>query len=367
MKKTKGKICIVCTSLDSGGAERASATQSVIFDSLGFEVYVVTVNSGVAYQFKGTLFDIGAQKKEKDNSLERFKRLLIFKKFLDKNKFDLIVDNRPRNQAYREFIVTKLIYNIPTIYVIHSFEESLAFTKYSWLNKFLYQNRVMVCVSNAGTEKFKNLYNLKNIHTIYNAFDFNKIEEYSRKEIKHLKIDDYIVFYGRVHDKSKNLKLLLEAYKMSKLKEKNIKMLILGDGPDLNLIQSYSNQLGLNHSVVFKAFTKNPFPFVKNARFLVLTSRSEGFAMVIPEALSLGVPVVSVNCNAGPVEIISNEYNGLLVDNFNPKALAKALDRFVEDKKIYNKCKGNAMLSVKKFSLELITKQWVDLLSKIQE
>lgn len=365
MENLKRKVCIVCTSLDCGGAERASATQSVIFHNLGFDVSIVTVKSGVAYHYEGAYFNLGALKNESDSSLGRIKRLLAFKKFLDRNRFDFIVDNRARNQAYREFIITKFIYNLPTIYVIHSFEASLAFTKYTWLNKFLYQNKQMVCVSKTGAEKFKKLYKLKQITTIYNAFDFHKIQEQSNEESDDLNIGDYIIFYGRIHNESKNLKLLLEAYKISKLKKNNIKLLILGDGPDLNLIKSYSKELLLSDEVISKAFSKNPFPYVKQAKFLVLTSRSEGFAMVIPESFSLGVPVLSVDCEAGPKEIIKNGFNGLLVENFNKEALAEGMNRFIEDSETHTTCKENALKSINKFSINEISNEWKSLFLKI--
>jgi glycosyltransferase involved in cell wall biosynthesis len=59
---------------------------------------------------------------------------------------------------------------------------------------------------------------------------------------------------------------------------------------------------------------------VQNARFTVLTSHYEGFPMSMVESLALGTPVVTVDCNSGPREIVIDEYNGLLVENYNVKA-----------------------------------------------
>ncbi|MFI1743625.1 glycosyltransferase [Thalassobellus sediminis] len=358
----KKKVCIVATSLDNGGAERSAATQSIILDSLGFEVFIVTVDSGIAYNYKGVLFDLGSFKKEKDSFAGRIKRLYIFKKFLKRNKIDLIIDNRPRNQWYREFILTKFIYKYNTIYVIHSFEKALAFTKYKWLNTYLYSNERMIAVSNKAAEKFTQLYNLNKVSTIYNAFQFDDILQQSNQVVDLSNLKNYIIYYGRIHDKAKNLKLLLKAYKLSSLSSQNIKLLVLGDGPDLNEIKDYSKGLNIDDNVVFKAFSKKPFPYVKNAIFSVLTSRSEGFAMVLPESMCLGTPVISVDCEAGPKEIIKNLYNGLLVENCNPDALANAMDRFINDKYLYKKCANNAALDIDRFSISKIKEEWRDLI-----
>jgi glycosyltransferase involved in cell wall biosynthesis len=66
-------------------------------------------------------------------------------------------------------------------------------------------------------------------------------------------------------------------------------------------------------------FNSNPFDIVQNARFTVLTSHYEGFPMSMVESLALGTPVVAVDCNSGPREIVIDEYNGLLVENYNVK------------------------------------------------
>jgi glycosyltransferase involved in cell wall biosynthesis len=122
--------------------------------------------------------------------------------------------------------------------------------------------------------------------------------------------------------------------------------------------------MNLSTSVKQIPYQKHPFDYVKNAKFTLLTSHYEGFPMAIIESLALGTPVVSVNCNSGPAEVIQNEYNGLLVENYNPNALVIAMERLIIDEDLYHICKANAIKSVQHLSVENISKQWNQILNE---
>ena len=86
--------------------------------------------------------------------------------------------------------------------------------------------------------------------------------------------------------------------------------------------------------------------------------------MAIIESLAVGTPVISVDCETGPKEIIQNNFNGLLVENNNENALAEAIKKMIEDEKLYQTCKNNAQKSVEHLSLTTIAQQWKQLLSE---
>ena len=101
------------------------------------------------------------------------------------------------------------------------------FNTYKWLNKFLYKNEQLVSVSKEITEKFRKKYNFSSITTIHNGFDFKSIYEKSIEFVPQLN-QQYILFYGRIDDEQKNLKLLLNAYLKSNLPKAKIELLLLG-------------------------------------------------------------------------------------------------------------------------------------------
>jgi glycosyltransferase involved in cell wall biosynthesis len=82
--------------------------------------------------------------------------------------------------------------------------------------------------------------------------------------------------------------------------------------------------------VALPGFVKNPYKYMKRAAVFVLSSRWEGFGMVLVEAMALGTPVVSTDCPSGPAEILKGGKWGRLVPVGNVDALAQAILRTLE-------------------------------------
>lgn len=365
LQNNNKKICLVASSLGKGGAERCVAVLSRMLNKLGYNVHIVIFLNIIDYEYTGKLLNLGALKDENDTFFSKFKRLKIFSNYLNEHNFDYIIDNRSRNFIIREYIISKLIYrSFKVIYAVHSYNLDYYFPKSKWLTKFLYKNaNSFACVSRTIEDKMKSLYGFKNVRTVYNAIEHENIES----------VDDFnpdysfILVYGRLDEEVKNHTLLFNSYKDSKLPENDIKLVVLGSGKDLGLLKQKVIDLRLENNVVFISFKKNPLKIVEMAKFVCLSSRFEGFPRALLESLSVGTPVISVDCKSGPNEIIQNRINGLLVPNYNIKALASAMNSFIFDKELYQKCKDNSKKSVAKFSKENIAQDWKNLLESINE
>lgn len=133
----------------------------------------------------------------------------------------------------------------------------------------------------------------------------------------------YIVALGRL-TVQKDHATLLEAYAVSAVRATH-SLVIIGEGPERQALESRMETLGLVGEARLAGALANPYPLVKGASLMVLSSRWEGYPNVLLEALAVGTPVVSTDCPAGPSELLGGGRYGRLVPVGDAVALAQAM------------------------------------------
>lgn len=100
------------------------------------------------------------------------------------------------------------------------------------------------------------------------------------------------------------------------------------DGSNIRKSQEYCDSLGITDHINWKGWADKPWEQISEASCLVLSSKSEGFGMVLCEAISRGIPVISSDCPVGPSDIIS-KYNGFLYKTGDARELSKIMQSFI--------------------------------------
>ncbi|MFT3796803.1 glycosyltransferase [Flavobacterium sp.] len=361
MEQPKSKIALISHSLGKGGAERFAAGLSFLLTDLGHEIHHLIIEDAVDYDYAGSLYNLG-EICSNDNAFQRkINKGILLKKYLEQHQIDVVIDNRSRNNFIREWFAQRIYGNRKRICLVHSFKLDEYFPSSPMLAKILYSDaEKIVCVSQAIEAEIHRKYKLRNTVTIYNSIDFSKL----KAENKPNEFGNYVLYFGRLDEKVKNFSLMLEAFSLSKIYESGFKLLIMGDGPDSDFIKTEIAKWNLAQHIQLIPFQNNPYAVVGQAKFTLLTSRHEGFPMMLIESLALGVPVVSVDCQSGPKEIIQNGQNGLLVPNHDAHVLAQAIHKLATDSNLYDICKQNAATSVAHLSVENISRQWQQILTQ---
>ena len=200
---------------------------------------------------------------------------------------------------------------------------------------------------------------IKNYSVIYNPVLTDVIHLKANK--KSLKKYNFVAV-GRLSPQ-KDYPTLLAACKILKEKGVRFNLAILGEGDLRNRMEMSIKNFSLEKHVFLLGHVANPYPYFKEADYLVSSSLYEGFSNVIIEALCLGTPVLATNCPGGNAEVITSGKNVFLCDVANPEALANTLLKGKEYKESFKK-EDIAKNAIEKFSVEVIFKQYLNIFKK---
>jgi N-acetylgalactosamine-N,N'-diacetylbacillosaminyl-diphospho-undecaprenol 4-alpha-N-acetylgalactosaminyltransferase len=348
--KNQLKIAVIGYKLDEGGLERVFGTITKMLHEAGIDIHTIVLEDKVIYEFGGKLISFGKYSK--------FIKYFKLANYLKKQQFDYVIDFRHRINPKMEWVFLNFIYrNLKCIYTIHSSRIETYLSESNWIAKQIFQKTVnVVVVSNFIKQKIESKFSPKSIAVIPNSISIPSLSYNNKMSF------EYIIAVGRLVP-LKQFDKLIESYSQSNLPKKNIHLLILGVGNEQANLEKKITDLKLEAVVHLVGFKESVLDYIYNAKFLVLSSQYEGFPMTILEALSIGTPVVSFDCESGPNEMIIDNHNGILVENQNFTELTRKMNIFVEDEILYQNCKNNAKTSVAKFQSEVIVNQWLHVLN----
>lgn len=350
MEKNKKKLIIFMPSIDGGGVEKNLFIISNFLSTKLNEIVLITFDNRFNKMFDDKIKIINFVKKPKKNYSKYFKyykclKILIYEVLKKKSlvfafqaniyccflslifNFDLITrsNSSPTGWSKNFFknLIFKVLFKIPKKIIVNSKDFKSEIDE-----KF--------------NIKTKLIYNPLNIRTIKKSSKQNlNFDFFKKSEIKAINV-------ARFTDQKDHITLLKSVNHLV-LKKIDIKLLIMGYGPNRTKILNYIKRKKLSKNIKIINFQNNPYKYIKKSNLFILTSLYEGLPNVMLEAMTLKKFIISSNCPTGPREILKNGSLGYMFQPKDSVALSKLILRFNNNKIICKNISNKAYSSLHRF------------------
>lgn len=353
------KIAFLIMDMDKkGGTERVT---SMIANSLSNnnEVYIFSCKNGESPHFfvKDNVKLESLHGEKSKNSL--FRKMNVFKELYRKiNKYDIDIAIAVDVALYLYLFPLNLLHYCKCISWEH-FNYFYSPNRRVKLGRRLsakYADSVVVLGKNDLSNYKKNFSKIKNIRYIFNPVSVSVSNTNDNMEYKR------IVAAGRLENE-KGFDRLVDIWAQIENDFIDWKLDIFGEGSECGKLQSRISSLGLKN-IKLRGYADDISKELENSSIFVLTSRFEGFGLVLIEAQAKGLPCVSFD-KEGPSEIINDGVNGFLVNDGNISDFADKLKLLMKNKSLRYSFSNHATDEISRYDLEKISKEWEELVEEL--
>jgi glycosyltransferase involved in cell wall biosynthesis len=341
----------------NGGTERVSTLIANGLNEKGFKVIILSYQNGShSYYHLNDRIELFSLNMENvsgffSRKLEPYRRLW---KFISEMNIDIIVDVDVILSLYTTPI--KKLMGVKVISWEHfNFYEKKVKTRVLARYLAIALSDSIVTLNSSDMDYYKNAsprFFKEKIRYIYNPK--NKVQEKISNEKEKI-----VLAVGRLTHQ-KNFQEMLNIWSLTDTDD--WKLIIVGSGEDESNLKEIIYEYNLSN-VELISFTKNIDDFYSRASILVMTSRYEGLPMVLIEAQSFGLPLISYDCQTGPSDIINNDQNGFLIEYGNQKEFSNKLKTLIKSNTIRNKFSVQATHDSERFDLNKIICEWESLIN----
>lgn len=226
------------------------------------------------------------------------------------------------------------------------------------IHKFVFNNAdKVIALTEDMKKKIQESYK-KDVFVISSGINLEHFENLS-KEIARSKLkinlnEKVIIFVGSLQI-VKGLKYLIEAFKIVKYKIPELKLILVGEGDERKELERLVKKNQLEKQITFmgNVLNNNIPEYMTASDIFVLPSLSEGFPLVILEAMASGLPIIATNVR-GISEIIKEGENGFLVEPKNPEQIAEKILYLLPDEKLRERISLHNREKVKSYSWDFV-------------
>lgn len=216
-----------------------------------------------------------------------------------------------------------------------------------------YAQKVVV-LTQTDQKRFEDKYHTGNIVCIPNPVTISKVDKSISKE-------EIILAVGRL-SYQKGYDMMFKIWEATKCKDSGWKLVIIGGGELEQELKQQISDLNLSNSVSLIEPTKSIEEWYAKASLFILTSRWEGLPLVLIEAMTVGLPIISFDCETGPRDIVQNGYNGFLIKCFELNDFAQKIDLICEHHDIIERMSNNSIIKSVEYDVEKIMLKWSELI-----
>lgn len=345
------RILFLINTLGGGGAERVLVNLVNHMDKSRFDITVETMFAGGINESLLSS-DIRYIKKNKlgirglSNLVRYIPEKMLYRYYIGNNDYDIIV-------AYMHGAPTKVVAGCcddtkKIVSWLH-FGNPEKGSFFSFWSKKEYaidaykKMDAIVGVSQSASNAFTGYFGKEKLHTLYNTNDTARIISMAKENVMPLvpKEVPLICTSGRLTTQ-KGFDRLFSVARNLWDEGYHFQILVMGSGPEEQKLKTQIQNLGASLYITMMGFCKNPYAIMKQCNFYISSSREEGLATVLTEALTLGLPVISTDVS-GAKEVLgeNNEY-GLIVEN-SEEGIYRGLKEFLSNQDMVEKYRKGAV------------------------
>jgi glycosyltransferase involved in cell wall biosynthesis len=263
---------------------------------------------------------------------------------------DVIVCSRVEMLDY----ILKAKGNIPLIFESHSSYNAMekkgfiSFFKQRYYNRLVKKTQMVVALTEGDALEWRKVTN--HVSVIPNVVHLNETGRYSDCRSKS------VIFVGR-YSYQKDIRTLLKIWEQVHQRHPDWSLHVFGGyGDEQETLPSLIQRMGMN--IVMHEPTSTIFEEYLRSSMLLMTSRYEPFGLVLPEAMSCGLPVVSFDCPYGPADIITHEIDGFLVPGRDVNRYVEYVCQLIENPELRQTMGAAGIKASQRYQADRIMPQW---------